>query len=94
MDNLEHSISKVLSMLETVSSHVDSVIKTGSATGTVGNPALGRFLMDTVTSIPRIDAAEFDKMFTNHLQDLLMVVYLANLTRTQLAITERLQNLF
>ncbi|KAI8803028.1 JAB1/Mov34/MPN/PAD-1 ubiquitin protease-domain-containing protein [Cladochytrium replicatum] len=37
--------------------------------------------------------AEFERRFTNQLQDLLMVVYLANLTRTQLSIAERLQRL-
>ena len=49
--------------------------------------------MDTVSSIPRIDVGEFEKMFNTHLQDLLMVVYLANLTRSQLAIAERLHKM-
>lgn len=47
--------------------------------------------MDTVSVVPKIDSAAFEKMFNSHLQDLLMVVYLANMTRTQLAVAERLQ---
>jgi translation initiation factor 3 subunit F len=34
----------------------------------------------------------YEKMFNNSLQDLLMVVYLANLTRTQLKLAEKLQS--
>ncbi len=57
------------------------------------NNAIGRFLMDTISSVPRIDAEEFENTFSSHLNDLLMVVYLANLTRTQLQISQRLQSL-
>lgn len=54
------------------------------------NNAIGRFLMDAVSVVPRVDPQAFEKMFNSHLQDLLMVVYLANMTRTQLSIAERL----
>ena len=40
----------------------------------------------------QIDPAEFEKMFNNSLQDLLMVVYLANLTRTQVVLQEKLNS--
>ncbi|KAJ3045565.1 hypothetical protein HDV00_009222 [Rhizophlyctis rosea] len=89
MDNLERSILQVQDMLENVSNYVDSVLSKSQKSSN----AIGRFLMDTVSSIPRIDAGEFEKMFNTHLQDLLMVVYLANLTRTQLAIAERLHKM-
>jgi translation initiation factor 3 subunit F len=49
--------------------------------------------MDTVSSIPKMNGGDFEKAFNGHLQDILMVVYLANLTRTQLAIAERLNGL-
>ncbi|KAJ3049999.1 hypothetical protein HK097_009014 [Rhizophlyctis rosea] len=89
MDNLERSIVQVQEMLENVSAYVDAVLSKKEQP----NNAIGRFLMDTVSSIPRIDAGEFEKMFNTHLQDLLMVVYLANLTRSQLAIAERLHKM-
>ena len=37
-----------------------------------------------------MDAARFEAVFNDSVQDLLMVVYLANLTRTQLVLVERL----
>ncbi|KAJ3306208.1 hypothetical protein HDU93_006205, partial [Gonapodya sp. JEL0774] len=89
VDNLERSIVQVQSMLNKVSDYVERVTK-----GEIeGNPVLGRHLMDTVLSVPRIDAAEFESTLAEHMQDLLTVVYLANLTRTQLSIAERLQDL-
>jgi translation initiation factor 3 subunit F len=44
-----------------------------------------------VASAPRLPAASFDKMFNAQVQDMLAVVYLANLTRTQLVLAEKLQ---
>ena len=38
----------------------------------------------------QLDPEQFEKMFNNSLQDLLMVVYLANLTRTQVTLQEKL----
>ncbi|KAJ3298413.1 hypothetical protein HK104_010743 [Borealophlyctis nickersoniae] len=89
MDNLERSILQVHDMLESVGNYVERVLSKKEQ----ANNAIGRFLMDTVSSIPRIDVNEFEKTFNTHLQDLLMVVYLANLTRTQLAIAERLHKM-
>ncbi|KAG0333916.1 hypothetical protein BG004_000636 [Podila humilis] len=89
MDNLERSIVEVQKMLERVSEYVDNVLA-----GTVpANNTVGRYLMDTVSVVPKVDAAEFEKMFNSHLQDLLMVIYLANMTRTQLAVAKRLEKL-
>ena len=47
--------------------------------------------MDTVSVVPKVESATFEKMFNSHLQDLLMVVYLAKVTRIQLSLTEQLQ---
>ncbi|CAG8660303.1 6711_t:CDS:2, partial [Paraglomus occultum] len=87
MDNLENAIVSVQEMLERVNDYVHKVIN-GEV---VPNNTIGRFLMDTISVVPKIDKTEFEKMFNGHLQDMLMVVYLANITRTQLGIAERLQ---
>ncbi|KAJ1564054.1 hypothetical protein HK405_015961 [Cladochytrium tenue] len=89
MDSLERSVLAVQEMLDGVAAYV-AAVQNGEIEP---NNAIGRFLMDTVESIPRIDPAAFEKMFNSHLQDLLMVVYLANLTRTQLSIAQRLHSL-
>ncbi|CAO3667428.1 unnamed protein product [Rhizopus stolonifer] len=87
MDHLEIAVTKLQEMLERISKYVDNVVA-GEAQP---NNAIGRYIMDTVSVVPKIDSAAFEKMFNSHLQDLLMVVYLANMTRTQLAVAERLQ---
>ncbi|KAG2209982.1 maintenance of mitochondrial structure and function-domain-containing protein [Mucor mucedo] len=87
MDHLEIAIAKLQEMLERISKYVDSVVEGGVEP----NNAIGRYIMDTVSVVPKIDSTAFEKMFNSHLQDLLMVVYLANMTRTQLSVAERLQ---
>ncbi|KAH6570689.1 hypothetical protein BASA50_007620 [Batrachochytrium salamandrivorans] len=89
LDGLELSVRSVHDMLATVGAYVESVV----SGETKPNAALGRYLLDTVSSTPRVDPNEFSKVFNGHMQDLLMVVYLANLTRTQLAIAERLHKM-
>lgn len=87
--NLEGEITKLHKILETISEYVDKVVK-----GEIkADNNIGRFLMNSIGSIQKIDVAAFEKMFNNSLQDLLMVTYLANLSRTQLVLAERLQNL-
>jgi len=86
--NVEVSIIQISKMLESLTEYVDKV-----AAGEIpANANVGRFLATTVSSLTKIDPHVFDKMFNNSMQDLLMVVYLTNLTRTQLALTEKLQN--
>ncbi|KAL1924581.1 uncharacterized protein VTP21DRAFT_4235 [Calcarisporiella thermophila] len=89
MDSLEQAVLQLQEMLERVSEYVSRVI----SNEVQGNDTVGRFLMDAVASVPRVDAEAFEKMFNSHLQDVLMVIYLANMTRTQLAIAQRLQPL-
>ncbi|KAJ3160641.1 Eukaryotic translation initiation factor 3 subunit F [Geranomyces michiganensis] len=89
MDALEETVEKVLEMVERVKAYVDGIVGGKES----GHKALGRYLMDMVESVPVIEPKEFEKVFNEHLQDMLMVVYLANLTRTQLAIAERLHKM-
>ncbi|KAI9474871.1 maintenance of mitochondrial structure and function-domain-containing protein [Zychaea mexicana] len=89
MDHLEVAVGKLQEMLQRISEYVDSVVDGKEKP----NNAIGRYIMDTVSVVPKVDSASFEKMFNSHLQDLLMVVYLANMTRTQLSVAERL-NLF
>ena len=86
LDLLEVSVKQVLEMIERVLEFVNKVVD-GSNQATA---ELGRFLMDTLCSVPKMDASQFESVFNTHLHDMLMVVYLANLTRTQIAIAEKL----
>jgi len=87
MQNLEGSITTLAGLIDRVSEYVDNVVSGKQP----ADPAIGRFLSKAVSSLPNFDVETIDKIFNNSIQDLLMVVYLANLTRTQIALAEKLQ---
>ena len=86
IEQVSGGIDKLDSMLEQVLQYVDRIIS-GEAEG---DQRIGRFLLDTVAAVPKVESSEFEKSFNSSLQDLLMVVYLANLTRSQVALQETL----
>ena len=55
---------------------------------------MGRVLWEAVACVPVIADEEFERLFSNSVQDLLMVVYLANITRTQLALAQKIDHTF
>jgi len=85
--NLQGSVTKLLDLIESVLTYVEKV-RDGEIKG---DNAIGRFLVKTASILPKFDPETLDKLFNNNIQDLLMVVYLANLTRTQIAVAEKLQ---
>eukprot|EP01119_Soliformovum_irregulare_P025043 TRINITY_DN914_c0_g1_i1.p1 TRINITY_DN914_c0_g1~~TRINITY_DN914_c0_g1_i1.p1 ORF type:complete len:319 (+),score=71.34 TRINITY_DN914_c0_g1_i1:114-959(+) len=85
--NLETSVIKLDEMLTEAQEYVSKVVEGKEKP----NAILGRLLSDAVGALPKIDPQSLEKMFSSSLQDLLLVVYLANLTRTQLTLAERLQ---
>lgn len=52
---------------------------------------VGRLISDTLALLPHTEP-NFEKIFTHGLQDVLMLVYLANLTRTHLLLAEKLRD--
>lgn len=83
-EGLQASMETLLRLLETTSAHVDAVVN-----GTLpADPTLGRTIADTLAVIPKI--RNFDKLFDDSLQDLLMVSYLSQITRTQLMVAQQL----
>jgi hypothetical protein len=55
-----------------------------------GDPAIGRYLADTLSLVPHFGKAEFERLFNESVQDVMMVSYLSNLLRTQIALAEKL----
>jgi len=86
LEGLEGTIERLQGMIETVFSFVDDVVEGRLPP----DNSIGRYLSDTLTSVPRIDSEAFDKLFNDSIQDVLLVLYLANLTRTQLSLAEKL----
>ena len=66
--------------------YVEKVVK-GTETA---DPEMVRLLQNLVAKAPRLPTEELGKMVNTQVQDMLTIVYLANLTRTQLAIAEKL----
>jgi len=91
VESIESSIQKLQQMLVVIQQYVDNVL----AGKEVGDAAIGRHLLNSVTStLPQLTPAGLESMFSGSLQDLLLVVYLANLTRTQLALADKLNKAF
>mmetsp|Transcript_96 Transcript_96/g.323 ORF Transcript_96/g.323 Transcript_96/m.323 type:complete len:308 (-) Transcript_96:60-983(-) len=86
VENLEQSMNRLLTMLENVSAYVDDVV----AKRKIPDYRTGSKIASVISMVPRIEPAVFEKSFRSNLQDLLMVVYLSNMTRTQLAVAERI----
>jgi translation initiation factor 3 subunit F len=80
------SMEKLYSLLEAASDYIDAVVE-GK---TQPDAEIGRQISDSLDAVPRIRPEVFDKLFNDSLQDLLMVTYLSNITRTQLSIAEKL----
>jgi len=86
LSQVKGACHKLGSMLETVLAYVDGVV-----TGEVApDPQIGRHLLKLLSSIPKTDPEAFQKMLNDNMKDLLMVVYLSNLTKAQLALNEKL----
>ncbi|KAI9228046.1 MAG: hypothetical protein DHS80DRAFT_23674 [Piptocephalis tieghemiana] len=86
---LEKSIRHLQDTLIKVSEHVDKVLTAQIP----ANALVGRAIHDAVAAVPKLDVATFQTAFNSHLQDLLMVTYLTDITRAQLAVSRNLQTL-
>jgi len=89
LQGLEGTLKELDQLLGELASYVSKVLS-----GELPEDAnVGRMLLSTISSLPHVEAGEFQSMVQNSMQDLLMVVYLASLTKTQLKISEKLQSL-
>ncbi|OJD25195.1 eukaryotic translation initiation factor 3 subunit F [Blastomyces percursus] len=86
IEALEKAIEDVLGMIDRVSRYVDSVMDEEAPAST----ALGQFLLNALALAPKVDPADIENDFNNHIQDVLVVSYLANTIRTQMELSNRL----
>lgn len=84
LGSLEHALQKLHETLAILHSHVSAILS-GKAPQ---NIELGRFLQHTLSLLPSSDIS-FETMFSNGTLDTLMLIYLANLTRSHLFLAER-----
>ena len=86
-DDLGATVSKLTGMLEKAGSYVDAVVE-GK---TKGDAEIGRRLADALSAVPRLTKSQFEKLFGEGAQDMLLVTYLSNVTKMQLMLAEKLQ---
>lgn len=86
IETLERAIEQVLEMLERVSNYVSNVLDEEAEPSS----ALGQFLMNTLALAPKVEPEQVERDFNNHIQDVLLVSYLANTIRTQIDLSNRL----
>ena len=87
IENLEKSIEDTIGMLDRVARYVEAVIDEDEEKPST---ALGQYLLNTLALAPKVESAEIEKDFNNHVQDVLTVSYLANTIRTQMDLSNRL----
>lgn len=86
IEGLTQSLETVSDLLERVSAYVSEVLDEERD----GNQALGQYLMNNLSLAPKVSGTAIENDFNNHIQDVLMVSYLANSIRTQIDLAQRL----
>lgn len=80
------SFKKLQCMVDDIYNYVDRVV-TGREDG---DPRVGRYLADTLAAVPHLDKDEFERLFNERMQELLLVLYLANLVKAQICMGDKL----
>jgi len=86
LSKVSEAAGKMQVMLDAVIQYVEAVL---DGTQEPDN-SVGRALNDLMLSVPKMEADQFDVMLNSNLKDLLMVVYLSQMTKTQLQLNEKL----
>jgi translation initiation factor 3 subunit F len=86
LSKVSEAAGKMQVMLDAVIQYVEAVLE---GTQEPDN-SVGRALKDLMLSVPKMEAEQFDVMLSSNLKDLLMTVYLSQMTKTQLQLNEKL----
>eukprot|EP00033_Pygsuia_biforma_P000895 GCRY01001035.1.p1 GENE.GCRY01001035.1~~GCRY01001035.1.p1 ORF type:complete len:306 (+),score=49.55 GCRY01001035.1:104-919(+) len=85
LQQLEDSVAKLLELVKKATKYTEDVL----AGERESDSRVNAVLFDCVHNMPSIDKSFFQTSVSSSLQDQLMVVYLANLAKTQLQLAER-----
>lgn len=86
IESLGRSVEQTVALLDRVSEWVNGVLDEDEEP----NNALGQYLINALSLAPKVDPEQIEHDFNNHIQDVLMVSYLANTIRTQIDLSQRL----
>lgn len=90
IDGFEGGLKELLSLFRRIQEYVRAVM----ADKVDGDLTVGRGLTTALCAEPVIDVEAVEALCNSSLQDALMVVYLSNLTRTQISIAEKINCLY
>lgn len=88
-ENLDNSLGKLHTLLTIVADYC-SQVKDGR---TKGDQEIGIAISRAIAVVPHLDSESFNKMFSNKIQDLLMVLYLSNVIRTHISLADQINGL-
>lgn len=86
LSQIAEASEKLLSLLDEVLHYVEDVLNEKQQP----DNAVGRALLNLIHSVPNMTHDQFATMFNSNVKDLLMVVTLSQLIKTQLQLNERL----
>uniref|UniRef100_A0A914CAA8 Rpn11/EIF3F C-terminal domain-containing protein n=1 Tax=Acrobeloides nanus TaxID=290746 RepID=A0A914CAA8_9BILA len=88
IEHLEKSTEEMINWLERLQTYVNEVLKQKEMPS---DSSMGRRLMDIVnTANTQLPPEKLERLVKNSLRDYMMISYLANLTKTQLSLQERM----
>jgi translation initiation factor 3 subunit F len=85
LESLENALVKLKDSIDSIQLYVQKV-QDGEIKG---DPVVGRQIANALAQVPYFNP----EAFNNNVQDLLMIVYLANITRTQLGLSSKIHSL-
>ncbi|KAK8956342.1 Eukaryotic translation initiation factor 3 subunit F [Platanthera guangdongensis] len=88
LEKMEATMERVYALVDDVYQYVDGVVV--SEGRLIPDNNIGRFISDTLSSLPKLSSAAFEKVFSDRIQDNYALVYLSSLSRAQLGIAEKL----
>jgi len=86
LSKVSEAAGKMQVMLDAVIQYVEAVM---DGTQEPDN-SVGRALNSLILSVPKMDVDQFEVMLNSNLKNLLMVIYLSQMTKTQLQLNEKL----
>lgn len=86
LEEITHSTTLLSLLLEKISVYLQEVLD-GKR---IPDPEIGMMLSDVMGGLQLVNANDFQSYFDQKVQDILMISYLSTLTKSQLAIAERL----
>ena len=84
---MEKTIRKLVDSVKRVADYLEHVSKGERSP----DPRVIQLLQSALATVPTIQTSASDKFFNGQLQDVMSIVYLANLVRAQLTLAEKLQ---